>query len=1029
MMRYIICLLFFLPLFTAEAAGEKSDRNLCSQKILMISQFNVSYVQYYQLSSSFLNRLNLSGSSYTLDRFDIESFGNPPRQEKHAELQALAGQVKEGKYKIIVCFGLPALELVNQYFHSIPPSSAIIVCGINSSFKDKISRKPNVTGVLQEVNPAQNFALIKKLFPQKKKIILLASWSETGKKVREAAREAIRLFPEMKLIEIDNAAVSTEEMLRQVSAAGPDSVVLFHSWLNRKAVNAGSLQYLMDNLGNKADVPLFVMHSSMLPYGTLGGSMECGSKTGIAAAEQTLRILAGEKAEAIPLQVIPDHVILNNAMLHFYRIPDKFVPKNAVVLGREDDFFLRNRGKIYGFLVVFFCMMIVTAVSLFFIVRHRRLLRQFKSIVANLPVHLIIVDQEENLLLHTGDPASRIRKLSDYPPELYPFLHELLKDVLQNKSPRKEEYILNGVHRRGDFTYLSKAVFGCPAMLGVSIDVNELFTLSQNNKILNECFQAVIPDFNVNASFATILRVFCEHFKGDRCYILHYDLEDENYGFAETIEEYCADGTIPMLKSFPRLRFSKDEPWFLSLNKHKVITFDIEKDRELMHYKGIWEKAMRQGDVKKLYTTPIYHKGKLWGSWGLSFEKTGTSLSLSSSLMQVIPHIASMIELILLRQIHITELSNARDQAQAAARTKSRFLATMSHELRTPLNAVIGFSELLADTRLTQREREEYVSGINLAGKALLSLINDILDFSKIEADQMKVVPAPTDLHKIFRELEAVFKQAAQAKRLALSFEYPAELPQLLLDELRVRQILFNLIGNAIKYTQHGSVSVTAEYRENRLSISVADTGIGIEESAREKIFEPFVQQDAVRDSKVFKGTGLGLAIAGKLAECMNGKLSLESETGKGSTFTLTLDQVIAFEQKEEKNGTPAAGHRISRLPKILLVDDIPLNLKVLEAMFKKIRIPVMKASSAKEALHIMHSCPVDIVFSDMWMPEINGRELAERIHADPVFAGVKVVVITADIEFRDLKPGEFDAVLLKPVTLERLNSVLQKLT
>ncbi len=364
-------------------------------------------------------------------------------------------------------------------------------------------------------------------------------------------------------------------------------------------------------------------------------------------------------------------------------------------------------------------------------------------------------------------------------------------------------------------------------------------------------------------------------------------------------------------------------------------------------------------------------------------------------------------------------------RALAAAQAKSTFLATMSHELRSPLNAVIGFSELLSDGSLPPQEFREYISGINYAGKNLLALINNILDYSKLESEQMKIVAAPTDFNELLNKLKAVFRLSAEDKGLELNF-LCRPLPGLILDAYRVRQILTNLLSNAIKFTENGQVQVLVSYESGTLKIAVSDTGRGVDKDFQRKIFEPFYQQEN-SDATCIGGTGLGLVISKKLAEQMHGYIQLVSEPGFGSTFTLVLPDVPAVAETADSTPRELPDMTGCRGMDILIVDDSPINLKILEAMFRKIQLPVRKAASGAAALEAMKEKTADVVFTDLRMPEMNGSELARIIRRNPAWNRVRVVAITADIMFNEEQKAVFDAVLLKPISLEQLFTLLYR--
>ena len=268
----------------------------------------------------------------------------------------------------------------------------------------------------------------------------------------------------------------------------------------------------------------------------------------------------------------------------------------------------------------------------------------------------------------------------------------------------------------------------------------------------------------------------------------------------------------------------------------------------------------------------------------------------------------------------------------------------------------------------------------------------------------------------------------AQSKGLELRV-HSQPVPSLLLDSGKVKQILTNLIGNAVKFTKNGFIEVEAKYGNSDLTITVSDTGSGISEDAQNLIFEPFFQVGD-NSSAYTKGTGLGLVIAKRLTERMNGSLSISSKVGEGSKFTLVLREVKAAKISEKKSAAdsdganPLGGGRAFR---VLIVDDSPVNLKVLGAILKNLGVEFRTALSGAEALKILETDSFDAMFTDLRMPEMDGAELAKRIRADRRFDGMKIAVVTADI-LLDKANGNFDCVLLKPISVASVSGILKTL-
>lgn len=385
------------------------------------------------------------------------------------------------------------------------------------------------------------------------------------------------------------------------------------------------------------------------------------------------------------------------------------------------------------------------------------------------------------------------------------------------------------------------------------------------------------------------------------------------------------------------------------------------------------------------------------------------------------------------------ELRIAKDQADAANRAKSDFLATVSHEIRTPLNGVLGLAALMQQTDLDSRQKN-YISKIQASGEILLANINDILDFSKIEAGKLTIESVEFDLHEIFQKISGLVGFRAQEKGLALSFQLAPEIPACLVgDPLRLEQVLLNLVGNAIKFTEKGQVMVSAQCtgkarRKTTISFSVEDTGIGMTPAQLDTLYQPFNQGDT-STSRKYGGTGLGLTISQRLVRSMGGEITAESVHGRGSkfVFSLTLSHKSGARRRrsQPKVIVEAGAKSVSlRGRRILLVEDNEINQMVAAEMLQGLGVEVTIAANGEQALKTIELLEFDAILMDIQMPGMDGFEVTRRIrnharYADPSFPIIAMTAyaMTGDRD-KVLQAGMNDYIP-KPVELAQMTAIL----
>ncbi len=509
-----------------------------------------------------------------------------------------------------------------------------------------------------------------------------------------------------------------------------------------------------------------------------------------------------------------------------------------------------------------------------------------------------------------------------------------------------------------------------------------------------------------NSGFYDTLKMLSEETIGNSI----YDLGNRQWNTPEL--RLLFDNLLTFNTSFIDYEIASDFPHIgykvLLLSARQVIWESTASKIILLSIEDITKRRLVEMDLAKTYQTLEVHQ-----------------IELESQNMELIN---VQVELERLNSV----LSIRTDEAEAANRAKSEFLSNMSHEIRTPMNGVTGMTQLLEMTELTE-EQKGYVAALSTSSNNLLSLINDILDLSKIEAGKIEIELAQFSLQRCINDIVLTQKSGIYLKKLKLDVQIDKNIPPVLIgDQLRIKQILSNLLGNAAKFTLKGSITISAQIKEQLdnsaiVQIAVSDTGIGIAANALEKIFKPFAQENDFTTTRQFGGTGLGLTISLQLAELMGGTISVESTPGSGASFSLILPLASAVSSAvmyeiQERSVVMWDGPQL----RILIAEDNAVNILFAKALFNKLGLDAFIVENGRDCLSALEQSQFDMVLMDIQMPVMNGEDALLEIRRREQGTALRQLVIALTAyslrgeKERFLKAG-FDGYLSKPMDINNL--------
>ena len=1023
----LLLLLFFQP---AKLFADSSVNARTQKRVLVLHSYHQGYEWTDSVHRGIIEGLAPESAFLSIYTEYLDAARNPGEKGSEAMRSLLKQRYTERgvRFDAVLCADDDALLFLLEYGEELFGDAPVVFCGINDFNPELLGGRKNITGVNEATSVPETIEIALKLRPRAKRLAVVSGSRLTARRILEIVKEAEPLFRSRVEFVLLNE-LEPEELVERLRELSPEDIVLYASYLLTPSGRTLSLKESVDLVQSASPAPVFGCWDFLIPLGIAGGNVVHGQSQGEAAASLVRRILSGTPADELSVLLeSPNRFVFNAAVLEKFGMPAELLPSYSLVFHERRESLLEEWERLSG---------------------KEDLLGYDVFRTHGAP--MLLVDPESGLILEANHAARSFYG--------YPDLAGMNIDRIDAHSPEEVRTVLRRARTLRRNLFKSRHVLAdgsvrfvqvhaypvtihqMPVLFTMVIDETELFAAEAAVQQRNRWIVAGVLLALALQSLAIVLLV--------------RNTIGRKAAEREARSQLTFNRTL--IDTIPNGVFYKDRDGrYLGCNAaYTMLTGLREEDIRGKTVADLWPSEIAEtylASDREIFASSRVHRyqGRTAHIGGEErdvlfnkapfFDEKGAVAGLVGVITDITERKRFEEALLESNRLLVESTAQANDlaeKAEAANKAKSEFMTNMTHELLTPMNGVLGMAELLLmDESLTEAQRQtgEF---IHASGESLLGLINGILDISKAESGKLVIEARNFDLADLLETFARAMAARAEEKGLRFSFSLDSNVPTALRgDSWRLRQVLFNLTDNAIKFTHRGEValSVAAEEAGNSwvlLRFSVRDTGIGIPREKVDVLFKSFSQVDSSA-TREYGGAGLGLALCKELAEMMGGRIGVDSVEGEGAEFWFTA----AFEKQtgSEAESDEIAGKRslsADGAVRVLLVEDNATNRRVVLGMLEKLHVRADAAADGVEALEALARIRYDVVLMDCLMPRMDGYETTRRIRAmEGAMRDVPIVAVTANAMKGDrekcLEAGMNDYIA-KPVSRSALAKMLEK--